>query len=127
MGYDALEDLGRGVQVLAQDQFASKMLICYLNRKNKFRYGFAFRNGSNPRVVTWTNGGRKDRTVPKGALVVAFSEVYTDKAFGDVFYEEDFYFDWFDGEAQSIVIGELEALFHDDDDLVGICEGVAGL
>lgn len=127
MGYDALKDLGHGGQVLAQNQFVSKILICYLDGKNTFRYGFAFRNGSNTRVVTWANGKKKMRTVPRGEQVVAFCEVYTDKRLEDVFYEEDFYFDWFDGEAKRIVIGVLEALIPDDDDLFDICRGVAGL
>ena len=46
-----LHDLGNGVEVPSQDENQSKTLVHFLDFDLKFHYGFAFRNGTNIRVV----------------------------------------------------------------------------
>ena len=46
-----LHDLENGVEVSSLDENQSKTLVRFLDFDLKFHYGFAFRNGSNSRVV----------------------------------------------------------------------------
>ena len=46
-----IHDLENGVEVSSQDENQSKTLVHFLDFDLKFHYGFAFRNGTNIRVV----------------------------------------------------------------------------
>lgn len=121
-----VQGLENGVEVSSQDDIQSKTLICYLDSLLNFHYGFAFKNGSNLRVVCWENNGRKNKTVPKGSFVIAFKDCKTQKKFQDV-KAQDFNIDWFNEAAKENVRKELKALNHKRDALDDTINRLAGL
>lgn len=79
----------------------SKTFGCYLDATGTFRFGYIYRNGSNYRVVSWENGQRVNRTVPRWASIFVFNEVTTPYPFSSPnFNANDFTFPWFDPTAQ---------------------------
>lgn len=92
-------DIGHGVQELSQGKIASGSLVCYVDAKGAFHYGFGFRNGSNTRVACFECDERRDRTIPSGQRIIVFSEVATQGGFKRVFTSEDFVFSFLDAIA----------------------------
>ena len=95
--------------MLSQNYIQSRTLVCFLDSSGNLHDGFAYRNGSNLRVVCWQNNERTNRTVPKGNLVIAFKECQTPESFGHYFGPNDFNMPWFDTTARGIVKEELGA------------------
>jgi len=125
---DSVRDLGHGVQMVRQDNVASKTLVCFLDIERKLHYGFAFNNGSNLRVVTWVDNEMRRKTVPKGVFVIAFNDKRTDKGIDDDFQANDFDVgDWFNDEAKENVRGELLSLIDKQKILSEIVDGLCGL
>ena len=124
-----IQDIGHGVKLCAQDDVESRTLVCFLDRNQALHFGFGYRKGSNLRVVCWENDNRRNKTVPKGALIIAFNEVITPKAFTLNFTANDFLFTayWFDVNAQNNVRNELIALYDKQDRVADITERIAGL
>ena len=54
-----IQEIEHGVKLCAQDEIESKTLVCYLDSEG-FHYGFAYKNGTNLRVVCW-EGNERDR------------------------------------------------------------------
>lgn len=121
-----VQDLAHGVEVSSQDDIDSKSLVCYLDSSLNFHYGFAFKNGSNLRVVCWENNGKKKKTVPKGSFVIAFKDCTTQNKLQDV-NAQDFNIDWFNEAAKEKVQNELEALHGKRDELDDTINRLAGL
>ena len=121
-----VQGLQNGVEVSSQGDIKSKTLVCYLDSLLNFHYGFAFKNGSNLRVVCWENNGRKNKTVPTGSFVIAFKDFKTQKKFQDV-NAQDFNIRWFTQEARQEVQNELEALNRKRDELDDTINRLAGL
>ena len=125
---ERIRELGHGVELSAQREIASKTLICYLDSLGTLVYGFAYKNGSNLRVVTWgQNGRRANKTVPHGIFVIAFREELTTRALQDKFVEADFKIGWFNDDAKRNVEEELRALIQKQDSVNEIVAGIAGL
>ena len=112
-----IQDIGHGVRLSRQDEIPSRTLVCFLDGNGEFHYGFGFRNGSNFRVVCWENGARIDRTVPKGAFIIAFDEETAENAFDSVNANDFDSLAWFDGDKTNNVRDELIAL-NDKRDMV---------
>ncbi|KAL9959326.1 hypothetical protein ACROYT_G032640 [Oculina patagonica] len=73
-------------------------------------YGFAYKNGSNLRVVSWEDEQRHNRTIPSGQTIIGFPERVTKKGFGNKnFNEADFNFPSFNPIAQQHLQQELMA------------------
>ena len=125
---ERIRKLGHGVELSAQREIASKTLICYLDRLETLVYGFAYKNGSNLRVVTWgQNGRRANKTVPHGIFVIAFRKELSKRASQDEFVEADFEIGWFNDDAKRNVEEELRALIQKQDSVNEIVAGIAGL
>ena len=124
-----IQDIGHGVRVCGQYDVASKTLVCFLDRNGAFHFGFGYKNGSNLRVVCWENNIKRNKTVPSGALIIAFDEETTLKAIGRNFNADDFGFtaDWFSNDAQDNVRDELRSLNRRQDRVADITERLAGL
>lgn len=126
---DTIEEIGHGVRLCAQNDVQSGTLVCYLDRNGAFHFGFGYRNGSNLRVVCWENTSRINRTVSKGALIIAFDEEINKNSFRHNFDANDFLFtgDWFNQGAQNNVRDELRALNDKQDRIADLTERLAGL
>ena len=124
-----IEDLKNGVRVCSQDDVASKTLVCFLDKKEAFHFGFGYKNGSTFRVVCWEKNIRKNKTVTKGALIIAFDQKITRNSFDDNFTADDFGFTatWFNNDAQKNVRDELRALNDKQDIIADLIERIAGL
>lgn len=124
-----IRDIGHGVRLSRQDEIEPRTLVCFLDRNRGFHYGFAYRNGSNLRVVCWEGDRRRNRTVPKGTFIIAFDTVTTQNAFnrinGNDF--ENHVRPWFDNNKQQNVEGELRALDNKEDRVNDLIERIAGL
>ena len=79
--------------------------------------------------MCWENNIRWNKTVPKGALILAFDEETTLKAITRHFDENDFLFtaDWFNYDTQNNVRDELIALNNRQDRVADLTERIAGL
>ena len=106
-----------------------KTLVCFLDRNQALHFGLGYRNGSNLRVVCWEDNNRTNKTVPKGALIIAFDEETTWKAISRNFNADDFGFtaDWFNNDAQDNVRDELISLTRRQDRFADITERLADL
>ena len=103
-----VQDIGNGIQLFPQVPIVSKTFGCFLDAQGTFRYGYIYKNGSNYRVVSWKNGLRKNRTVPRWASIFVFTEVTTPYPFSSPdFSANDFTFPWFDLTAQMILQNAL--------------------
>ena len=124
-----IEDTEHGVRLSAQDDVQSRTLVCFLDRNQALHFGLGYRNGSNLRVVCWEDNNRTNKTVPKGALIIAFDEETTCKATSHNFNAGDFGFtaDWFNNDAQGNVRDELISLIRRQDRVADITERLAGL
>lgn len=71
----------------------------------------------------------RNKTVPKGALIIALDEQTTLKARTRKFNANDFQFtaEWFDVSAQNDVRDELRALSERQDRVADLTERIAGL
>ena len=124
---DRIQQLEHGVELTTQHEFPSKTLICFLDELGGFFYGFAYKNGSNLRVVTWCQNGRANKTVPRGKFVIAFRGERTERNFRDPFEQADFNLEWFGDDARRNAEEELRALIQKEDRLNEIVAGMAGL
>lgn len=121
-----IQEIGNGVRLSGQDEIASRTFVCFLDRNLGFHYGFGYKNGSNLRVVCWENNNRRNRTVPKGAFVIAFDQVTTRNAFNAV-NATDFDNPWFGDNEQGNVREELRALNRKQDRVADLIQRIAGL
>ena len=125
------EQIGHGVRLCAQDDVHSGTLVCFLDRSGALHFGFGYRNGSNLRVVCWegTPPRRRNKTVPKGALIIAFDNETTPNSFRDKFNANNFGFTaaWFKIGAQKNVRDELRALNDKQDKVADLTARIAGL
>ena len=112
---DNVRDIGYGIEVVKQDAVASKTLVCYLDRRSGFHFGFCYKNGNNLRVVCYENQAIQRRTSPMESYVIAFTGVRTQHSIKGDFTADDFNFDWFGQEKQDAVKGELLALIRKKD------------
>lgn len=120
--------LNHGFEVSSQNDIQSRTLVCYLDAWGNFHYGFAYRNGSNLRVVCWEDDTRRDKTVPYRNSVIAFKGYQTDGGFGHNFVAADFNIPWFGNTIRRRVKEELEALHSKPDvTLDATIKGLAGL
>lgn len=123
-----IQEIGRGVKLCIQDEIESEMLVCFLDRRESLHYGFGYRNGSNLRVVCWEDGRRRNKTVPKGVFIIAFTEETSEASFNEVnanhFHNVR---GWFDARKRQNVTGELVALNSMRDTVNEIIERLAGL
>ena len=124
-----IEDLKNGVRVCSQDDVASKTLVCFLDKYGAFHFGFGYKYGSTFPVVCWENNTRKNKTVPKGALIIAFDGQTTPNSFRANFNANDFLFTtiWFNNDAQDNVRDELRALNDKQDRIADITARIPGL
>ena len=99
-----------------------KRLFVFWTEMEHFTLGFGYKNGSNLRVVCWENNIKRNKTVPSGALIIAFDEETTLKAIGRNFNADDFGFtaDWFSNDAQDNVRDELRSLNRRQDRVADI-------
>ncbi len=105
-----IQDIGYGVQFVSQNNITSKTLVCFVDGNGVLRYGFAYKNGSNLRVVSWEDEQRHNRTIPSGQSIFAFPELVTQKEFGNKnFNAADFNFPPFTPVAQQQIQQELMA------------------
>lgn len=125
---DTVQQIEHGVRLSSQHDIASGTLVCFLDAKEIFHFGFGYKNGSNLRVLCWENNRRKSKTVPKGAFVIAFTEETTLKAFSaNNFNAADFRFDWFDVNVRDNVRIELIAFKDKQERVDDLIERLAGL
>ena len=124
-----IQDIGHGVRLCGQGDVASKTLVCFLDKKGAFHFGFGYKGGSNFPVVCWENNIRKNRTVPRGAFIIAFDEETTLKSRTHDFEANDFLFtaEWFDVNAQDNIRDELIALNNRQDKVADLIKRMAGL
>ena len=124
-----IQDIGHGVRLCGQGDVASKTLLCFLDKNEALHFGFGYKNGSNFLVVCWENDVRKNRTVTKGAFVIAFDDETTPKPRNHDFDANDFLFtaQWFDVNAQDNVRDELRALNNKQDKVADLIQRMAGL
>ncbi|XP_078343187.1 uncharacterized protein LOC144628939 [Oculina patagonica] len=105
-----IQDIGYGVQFVSQNNIASKTFVCFVDGNGVLCYGFAYKNGSNLRVVSWEDEQRHNRTIPSGQTIIGFPERVTKKGFGNKnFNEADFNFPSFNPIAQQHLQQELMA------------------
>jgi len=118
-----VQDIGHGVTLLKQSEIESKSLVCFLDKRGVFHYGYGYKCGSNLRVVCWEEDEKKLRTVPEGSFVIAFTGIRTWKQFDAAnFQSGDFLFkDWFDDEKKGAVEEELKTLIKKEE---MICDAV---
>lgn len=106
----SVQDIGHGIQLSSQGGIESKTFGCYSDAMGIFHYGYIYKNGSNYRVVSWENGQRKNRTVPRWAPIFVFPEVVTPYPFSSPnFSAGDFTFSWLHAKAQLDLQNELIA------------------
>ena len=122
-----IQDIGHGVRLSRQDEIPSRTLVCFLDGNGEFHYGFGFRNGSNFRVVCWENGARINRTVPKGAFIIAFHGETAANAFDSVNANDFARMTWLDVRKRNNVRDELIALNNKQDRVADLIERIAGL
>ena len=122
-----IRDIGHGVRLCDQKNVESKTLVCFLDRNGVLHFGFGYKNGSNFLVVCWEDNGRRNRSVPKGALIIAFVAVVTQNSFRHNFTADDFQFQWLDVNAQNNVRDDLIALKDKEDRVADITARLAGL
>lgn len=123
---DNILGLGHGVSIAAQNNVSSKTLVAFL-KNGTFRWGYAFKNGSNLRVFCWVNGGLERTTLSKGNLLIKFVEKKTTKGARGDWAAADFNINWFDANAQNIVEDELRRLQREKEEIDDITADFAGL
>lgn len=120
--------IGRGVKLCGQREIASGTLVCFLDRRGGFHYGFGYRNGSNLRVVFCEGDNRTNKTVSKGVFIIAFTGVTIGVSFNEV--NADHFVDvrgWFVDDMQENVKEELMALNDKQDRVDDLIGRLAGL
>lgn len=123
-----IQEIGRGVKLCGQDEIASRTLVCYLDGRERFHYGFGYKNGTNLRVVCWEGNGRRDKAAPKGAFIIAFNDQIIEASFHEVNANDfDKVRGWFDDEKQQNVREELVALIDKHDRVNDLIGRLAGL
>ena len=123
----AVGNLGHGVELSSQNDINSKTLVCYLDSSLNFHYGFAFKNGSNLRVICWENNVKRIKTVPKANFVIAFKGYQTQKGPRDIFVRYDFDIPWFGAGATQDAKNELVGLHALRNELNDLINRLAGL
>ena len=128
----ALKPLRFGAQLLHQNKIVSKTLICFIDGQGYVHAGFAYRNGSNVRVVCWEynprfNGNvRVNHTVPAGNQVIAFPAAWTRKPFKHWFLNQDFEaVSWWIDNATEVIANHMAQ--YDSQQLDGITKQMGGL
>ena len=123
-----ITDIGHGVKLCGQGEIASGTLVCFLDRYERFHYGFGYKNGSNLRVVCWEGKKRKNKTVPKGVFIIAFTSDTIGVSFNEV-NENHFgnVWEWFADDKQKNVKEELRAFNNKQDRVDDLIGRLAGL
>ena len=98
---------GPGAQLIPPNQIISKEFVCFQDQFGYLRSGFAYKNGSNYRVVCHERDEQVNRTIPLGKPVLAFNGITTTHGFQGNFSPADFQFTWFDQAAQNQAIAAL--------------------
>ena len=113
----SVQDIGHGVMLANQDDIESKTLVCFLDKRGVFRYGYGYKCGSYLRVVCWEEDAKKLRTVPVRSFLIAFTGIRTWKQLdAENFQSADFLFkDWFDDEKKQAVKQELQGLINKEE------------
>ena len=113
----SVQDIGHGVMLANQDDIESKTLVCFLDKRGVFHYGYGYKCGSYLRVVCWEDDAKKLRTVPVGSFLIVFTGIRTWKQFdAENFQSGDFLFkDWFDDEKKQAVEQELQGLINKEE------------
>ena len=123
----AIQDIGHGVRLSGQDEINSRTLKCFLDGKERFHYGFGYKNGNNTRVVCWEENQRKNKTVLKGTFIIAFDQVSTQNTFKAVNAHDFQNLSWFGVKEQDNVRKELQALNRKHVRVADLIERIAGL
>ena len=127
----ALKPPGLGAQLLDQNLIVSKTLICFIDRQGNVHAGFAYRNGSNVRVVCWeynpwVNGKRVNHTFPAWNQVIAFPAACTRKPFNHGFLDQDFLaVSWWIDNATAVIENHMAQYYWQQ--LDGITKQMGGL
>lgn len=123
-----IQQIGRGVKLCGQEAIESGTLVCFLDRHQRLHYGFAYKNGSNLRVVCWEGNRKKNKTVFKGVFIIAFTEVTSGVSFNEVNVNLlNNVRNWFDERNQQNVKEELVALNNKKDIVNEIIERLPDL